>query len=98
AGTGIQEVTTLIHRNGSGIAQAIGTGGRDLWREVGGMTMLQGIEFLKEDPETEIIILISKLPHPDVARKLASAIKGIEKPVVVAFIGGNTTFITEAGG
>lgn len=98
AGTGIQEVTTLIHRNGSGIAQAIGTGGRDLWREVGGMTMLQGIEFLKEDPETEIIILISKLPHPDVERKMASAIKGIEKPVVVDFIGGNPTFIKEAGG
>ncbi len=98
AGTGLQEVTTLIHRSGSGITQAIGTGGRDLWREVGGITMLQGMKLLEEDPETEVIVLVSKLPHPDVERKLANAIERIEKPVVVDFIGGNPTLIREAGG
>jgi succinyl-CoA synthetase alpha subunit len=98
AGTGIQEVTTLIHRSGSGITHAIGTGGRDLWREVGGITMLMGMGALEEDPETEVIVLISKLPHPDVERELASAIEDIEKPVVVDFIGGNPTFVRKAGG
>src|SRR6266850_7418351 len=30
SGTGIQEVTTLVHRLGGGVSHAIGTGGRDL--------------------------------------------------------------------
>jgi len=98
AGTGIQEVTALIHRNGSGITQAIGTGGRDLWRQVGGVMMLQGIELLEGDAETEVIVLISKIPHPDVERELARAIEEVEKPVVVDFIGGTSALIKEAGG
>ena len=42
SGTGIQEITCLVHRLGGGISQAIGTGGRDLSVEVGGlMTLLR---------------------------------------------------------
>ena len=36
AGTGLQEVSCLISNAGAGISQAIGTGGRDVKREVGG--------------------------------------------------------------
>ena len=32
SGTGLQQVTVLVDRLGSGISQAIGTGGRDLHR------------------------------------------------------------------
>ena len=49
SGTGLQEVTTLIHKAGLGISQAIGTGGGDLSEQVGGITMIQGFEFLKTD-------------------------------------------------
>ncbi|MDF2949861.1 MAG: FdrA family protein, partial [Sedimentibacter sp.] len=36
SGTGTQEVTVLIHKLGEGVSQVIGTGGRDLRKEIGG--------------------------------------------------------------
>ncbi|GAH06950.1 unnamed protein product, partial [marine sediment metagenome] len=50
SGTGIQEVTVMIDKLGSGISQAIGTGGRDLRAEVGGIMMIEGVEALQNDP------------------------------------------------
>ena len=44
AGTGLQEVSTLLAKHGVGITQGIGTGGRDLKEEVGGIMMLAGLE------------------------------------------------------
>lgn len=44
SGTGIQEVTTIIDREGKGVTNAIGTGGRDLSTEVGAITMLDSIK------------------------------------------------------
>ena len=87
AGTGIQEVTSLIHRGGAGISQAVGTGGRDLRREVGGTTALAGVAALGADPLTEVIVLISKPPSSEVASRLLAAAHGTGKPVVVNFIG-----------
>ena len=49
SGTGTQQVTCLVHRYGEGISHAIGTGGRDLRTEVGGITMLQGLDALARD-------------------------------------------------
>ena len=57
SGTGLQQVTSLIDRLGGGVTQAIGTGGHDLKSEVGGITMLQGIEALTADPSTKVILL-----------------------------------------
>ena len=37
AGTGLQEVSTLLAKHGVGITQGLGTGGRDLKAEVGGL-------------------------------------------------------------
>lgn len=87
AGTGIQEVTSLIHRGGAGISQAVGTGGRDLRREVGGATALAGLDALGADPLTEAIVLISKPPSAEVASRLLAAARRTGKPVVVNFIG-----------
>ena len=44
SGTGLQQVTVLVDRLGSGISQAIGTGGRDLHRDIGGDLDAQGSE------------------------------------------------------
>ena len=52
AGTGLQEVTTLIHNAGGGVSQAIGTGGRDIKQEVGGLMCTMGLEALLADPAT----------------------------------------------
>jgi FdrA protein len=87
SGTGLQAVTSAIHNLGSGISHAIGTGGRDLKAEVGGLTALQALTFLADDPETNVIILVSKPPAPEVAARLLAAAQTCGKPVVVNFIG-----------
>ena len=68
SGTGLQEVTCRIHNLGGGVSQALGTGGRDLKEEIGGITMLQGLAALAADAQTRVIVLISKPPAPAIAR------------------------------
>jgi FdrA protein len=87
AGTGIQEVSSLVHRLGGGISQAIGTGGRDLSEEVGGLMMRFGVEALAADPGTRVIVALSKPPSPDVAEKVIAALAAAAKPCVVHFVG-----------
>jgi FdrA protein len=87
SGTGTQAVTAHIHNLGSGISHAIGTGGRDLKSDVGAITAHQALDLLARDPETKVIVLVSKPPSPDVATKLISAAQGTGKPVIVYFIG-----------
>jgi FdrA protein len=91
AGTGIQEVSTLLHKMGGGVSHAIGTGGRDLSKDVGGITMKMGIRTLLNDPETEVLVLVSKPPHPDVEQEIYRMLEGIEKPVVINFLGSTET-------
>lgn len=88
SGTGAQEVMTLIHKNGGGVSHVIGTGGRDLKAEIGGITYMQAIDALNHDPSTEIITLISKPPAQQVAEKIMDYLKNsVQKPVVVNFLG-----------
>ncbi|HEY3475250.1 MAG TPA: acyl-CoA synthetase FdrA [Anaerolineales bacterium] len=87
SGTGLQAVTTHIHNLGGGISHAIGTGGRDLNSEVGAITAHQALRLLASDPETNVIVLISKPPSSEVATKLLSAAQATGKPIVVDFIG-----------
>ena len=88
SGTGLQEVTCLVDRYGSGISQAIGTGGRDLKNErVGGITMLMGIEALSRDPSTTVLVIISKPPKAEVAAKVLDALGSSGKSAVAHFIG-----------
>ena len=74
SGTGTQEVTSLIAQGGKGISQAIGVGGRDLAREVGALSTLAAIDLLDADPATRHIVLISKPPHPEVARAVLARV------------------------
>ncbi|MDQ2690969.1 MAG: hypothetical protein M3Y68_02940, partial [Chloroflexota bacterium] len=94
SGTGLQQVTSLIDRFGGGVSQALGTGGHDLKSEVGGITMLQGIEALSADPSTHVILLVSKPPSPDVMGHVLQKATRSGKPVVVEFIGANPADIT----
>jgi succinyl-CoA synthetase alpha subunit len=97
SGTGTQEVSALISQLGSGVSQVIGTGGRDLKSEIGGLMMLQSMDALIEDPETHVIVLISKPPSPEVAEKILAKVKETNKPVVVDFIGGDLEMIRKSG-
>jgi len=87
SGTGLQQVTCLIDRWGKGISQAIGTGGHDLHRDVGGISMIQGLKALAADQSTSVIVLISKPPSPEVAERVLNAAGTAGKPVVVNFLG-----------
>ena len=87
SGTGLQEVSTQIHRMGGGVSHAIGTGGRDVYAAVGGATMLQGIALLAADPGTKVIAIVSKPPAPEVAKRVLAALRASGKPSVVLFIG-----------
>jgi len=89
SGTGIQQATVLLARQDVGITHAIGTGSRDLSKDVGGITMLSGLRALAEEDETEVILLISKPPHPDVAAMIVEEAGRAGKPVVINFLHGN---------
>ena len=97
SGTGTQEVTVQVHKLGEGLSQVIGTGGRDLKDQIGGLMMIQGFEALIADPGTEVIVLISKPPAPSVAEKIYRIAKTSPKPVVIDFIGGDRAAIEAAG-
>ncbi|MFE3450045.1 acyl-CoA synthetase FdrA [Nonomuraea sp. NPDC059194] len=98
SGTGAQEVSVRVHALGGGISQLVGTGGRDLSEEVGGIMMIDGIRALAADPRTEVIILVSKPPAASVERKVLAEIATAGKPVVVYFIGGSEEAVSAAGG
>lgn len=87
SGTGIQEISTIISRNGGGISQAIGTGGRDLSSEVSGITASTGLKILEKDDETDVIVFVSKPPAKDVMEKIEKQFKNIDKPIVAMFLG-----------
>jgi FdrA protein len=87
SGTGIQEVTSCIDRLGGGVSQAIGTGGRDLSEAIGGATFLAGLEALRDDDETSVLVAISKPPSPVVAEKVLEALAQSGLPAVVHFVG-----------
>jgi FdrA protein len=87
SGTGTQEVSSLISEGGGGISHAIGVGGRDLKREIGGITTLMAIDSLDADDATKRVVLVSKPPHPDVAKAVIERIGRSQKPFTVCFIG-----------
>ncbi len=97
SGTGLQEVTSTIHRLGCGISQAIGVGGRDLSEKIGGRMTIMATRALAEDPATRVIVLISKPPAAGVLKPLFAEFKNIGKKIVVYFIGADPKIIEEQG-
>ena len=97
SGTGIQHVTAMLHEAGSGVSQAIGAGGNDIKEQVGGITMLMGIDALEEDPETKYLILIARKPAPSVLEKMLERLRSCRKPRVVYFMGCDRKAIEDTG-
>lgn len=87
SGTGIQEVTTIIHKLGGGVTHAIGTGGRDLKEDVDGITFKDSIALLEQDPDVEVIVALSKPPAQRVREDILSLLRASKKPVVTIFLG-----------
>lgn len=97
SGTGAQEVACIIDQLGGGISQLLGTGGRDLRAEVNGLMMKLCLTALSNDQNTQVITLVSKPPAKEVAEQILKQAAACGKPVVVCFIGGNTTEIEAYG-
>ncbi len=87
SGTGLQTIAARLHTLGSGVSQAIGTGGRDLSEAVGGATASRALALLRADAETRVVVLVSKPPHPKVAERILEELRTLGKPVVVQFQG-----------
>ena len=87
SGTGIQEVSSLVHQLGGGISQAIGTGGRDLSDQVDARMTQFAIAALGRDPETQVIVVVSKAPATCVVASILEALRETRKPGIVQFVG-----------
>ncbi|MFA6599354.1 MAG: acyl-CoA synthetase FdrA [Ignavibacteriaceae bacterium] len=96
SGTGLQEVSCLISNSGCGISQAIGTGGRDVKKEVGGIMFLEGIKALAEDKNTEVILSVSKPPADEVLIKVVELVNTIEKPIVGVFLNASIDLLKQS--
>lgn len=85
AGTGAQEAMSLLDRWGVGVSHVIGLGGRDLNADIEGRMAALAVSALEADPQTDVILMVSKPPAPPVA----DAILGREHPtpMAAAFMG-----------
>jgi len=96
SGTGAQQLTSLLHAAGVGVSHCFGLGGRDLSEAVGGRSARAALATLDADPETKLIVLVSKPPHPQVAEELRSYAATLSTPVQFALLGAGQPTITEA--
>ena len=87
SGTGLQEISVLVHRGGGGISHGIGVGGRDLGDEVGGLGTFMALEALEADPGTRHIVIVSKPPGPRTEQALLTRLAGCPKGVTLCLIG-----------
>lgn len=91
AGTGLQEVHTQLALRGVGTLHAIGTGGRDVKSDVGGIMAISAMKALIGDDEIEVLIVLGKPVAPEVEKKIMTLAKEAGKPVVIGFVGGSTS-------
>lgn len=92
SGTGLQEVSSLIHQLGYGVSHVIGAGGNDVKKDIGGLSTIEGIRRLDRDPKTKVMAIISKPPDIEVAQKILAAASNSSKEVVVLFLGMRGSF------
>ena len=86
AGTGAQEAMALLDRWGARVTNVIGVGGRDLSEAVGGRMARLAVRALRDDPDTDAVLLVSK-PPAETAAKAVLAEAGGDMPVVASLIG-----------
>jgi FdrA protein len=92
SGTGVQQLCCLLAHQGAGVSHAIGVGGRDLSPEIGGRMAREAIRRLDDDPDTDVIVVVSKPAAADLRAR---------KPLVPALLGPGvdlTAVAEEVGG
>ena len=94
SGTGAQQVMSLLAAAGVGISHCLGVGGRDLSDAVGGASTHAALDALDADPDTELIVVLSKPPAPEVAEEVRAHAARLATPVLVAPLGPDAPDLT----
>lgn len=87
SGTGLQELSVLVHRGGGGLSHGIGVGGRDLDDRVGGLGAFMALDALEADPDTRHVVIVSKPPGPRTEAALLARLAECPKPVTLCLVG-----------
>lgn len=95
SGTGAQHMMSLLDAAGVGVSHALGVGGRDLSAAVAGRSTLAALDALDADEPTELIVVISKPPAPEVAARVSEHAARLSTPVVLALLGEGRPDLTE---
>jgi FdrA protein len=95
SGTGSQQVMSLLDEAGAGVSHVLGVGGRDLSAEVSGRSTLQALQALDADPATELIVVVSKPPAPEVGDLIRSAARRLATPVQFGLLGDGRDDLTK---
>ena len=94
SGTGAQQVSVLLDAAGAGVSHLIGTGGRDLSREVGGISARQALRALAADAQTEQILVVSKPADAEVVAKMEALATELGVTVTWAVLGPDSPNLT----
>lgn len=96
SGTGAQQLMCLLDGAGIGVSNCIGVGGRDLSTEVAGRATRQALTMLDADPATQLIVVVSKPPAPEVADEITAYAEKLDTPVQLALLGRGRPDLTSA--
>ncbi|HEU0041384.1 MAG TPA: hypothetical protein VFQ15_03435 [Jiangellaceae bacterium] len=96
SGTGAQHLMSLLDGAGVGLSHCLGVGGRDLSAAVGARSTLAALDLLADDAATELIVVVSKPPAPEVAAAVRAHAEKLGKPVLFALLGEGQPDLTAA--
>jgi FdrA protein len=96
SGTGAQQVLCLLDHAGAGVSACLGLGGRDMSAAVGGRSARAALAALDDDPGTELILVLSKPPAPQVAEALRGYAATLTTSVEFAFVAPGEPDLTAA--
>lgn len=86
SGSGLQQVSSLLAAMGEGISHALGVGGRDGSKAVGGAMTLMALEALAADRATELLVVIGKPAEHEVRARIEAQVRNLGKPCVLALL------------
>jgi FdrA protein len=95
SGTGAQHMMALLDAAGVGVSHVLGVGGRDLSAAVAGRGTLAALDALDADDATDLIVVISKPPAPEVAARVREHAGRLSTPVVFALLDAGQPDLTE---
>jgi FdrA protein len=87
SGTGAQQLCALLDAAGVGVSTVLGTGGRDLSHGVGARSSLDAMDLLDKHEGTDLIVVLSKPPPPNVAKHVEAAAAELRTRTIVGFLG-----------